>query len=361
MSLFRGLRRVNKTYPNNSSFISDNAALVASQTPPGFQSVINAPSSRPIAGTTEVIPGYNLPNNRFASTAEVNTTMRSGNNAEIRDIFGNVSDSQISGLTPIRRSDNLPDPVVKNRNERKRNVRNRHPRSKARTPAEVNDFLNSQPRLKNHLETLKSGGTLVLMGAGIVLTFAAVNLVQDIIQALNTTGGSYHYIGSSNGEEVSQCWLQYRSCGINVGDVPIELRCNSDPLSNDVEVLRAICNNYNAEQEKTVCRQSDPNADPASNQYVDISGMPVNHTLFCVEPYDMADLIGDLGLDWLLNEEGVAAKLKGSSKSIGEALLPLIIAIGIILFVVFIGFMIFKRVTAPTVQMQPPPQSMPAR
>ncbi|AAR28781.1 odv-e56 [Leucania separata nucleopolyhedrovirus] len=355
MSLFRGLRRVNKTYPNQSSFISDNINLVANQTPPGFQSVINAPSSRPIPGTNQVTPGYDLPNNRFVSTAEVNTTMRSGNSREVRDVFGNVSDSQIGGLDPIRRYDNLPDPSIRRQADVKDNIRDTHPKSRARTPEDVDDFLKSQPRLTNHLQTLKTGGTLVLIGAGVVLTFNAVSLVQDVMNALNTTGGSFHYRGSNNGDEIEQCWLQYRSCGVNIVDVPVNMRCATDPLLNDVEQLRAICHNYNYEAEKTVCRQSDPNADPTTPQYVDISELVVNHTLLCVEPYDMADLIGDLGLDWLLNEDGFAAKLKGSSKSIGEALLPLIIAIGVILFIVFIGFVIFKRITAPKIQMQAPP------
>lgn len=348
MSFFRGLRRLNRPFPDQNSFVLANANQLGNNVPSGFQNVLSAPSVRPIPNSNQYMPGYNTPNNDFVSTAQVNTALRNGDPSGIRNIFGNVNANQLNGVNNVRRLDNVPDPTINARNTRKNDIKNQHPGSRTNTPEGVDQFLNQQPRLRDNLLNRKTAG-VALVGAGVVLLFSANSLVQDIIAALNRTGGSFYYSGSNNGEDVQACWLQYRSCGVPATEVPDELKCTGqDPiLFGNTDALRQICFGYNREREGSVCRASDPNADPESPQYVDLSDMLVNDTLLCVEPYELGDLIGDLGLDWLLNEEGLVAKSKNSSKSIGEALMPLIIAIGVILFVVFIGFIIFKRLTAP--------------
>nr|UQV25549.1 occlusion-derived virus envelope protein ODV-E56 [Spodoptera litura nucleopolyhedrovirus] len=351
MSFFSNLRRVNKPYPNQISFAADNVTLAAS-TPNGFQHVFSAPSTRPIANSNSVTPGYNLSNNRFVSTAEINSALRNSDTNSIRGIFGNLNNTQLNGMTQMRRLDNVADPTIFNKRTRQQQVRNNFPDSATRTPEGIQNFMNNQPRLYNYLDNLKKAGHVGLYGFGIWLVFKAGSLISDVRDALNSTGGSFYVTGYQNGDSADRCFLMYRSCGVPAIDIPADAICTSDPLIQQQSTLQNLCNNYNQEAEGSVCRASDPNADPASLQYVDISDLIVNTTITCIEPYDLADLIGDLGLDWLLNENGLVGKSKNSSKSIGEALVPLFIAIGVILFIVFIGFMIYKRVTAPSVRIE---------
>lgn len=351
-SMFRGLRRTNKIYNNPNSFITDNANLVTnvpSNGPPGgFQNVLNSPSTVNL-GNNQYLPGYQLSNNNFAPSTTVNSAMRNNDVTSLKNIF-NVNDAQINNLGQLRRVDNIPDPKLHIANTKKLEIKQNYPDLNTNTPAGVQNALNKHPRLSNHLKNLT---VATLAGVGVVLVIKSVNLVQDIMDALNRTGGSYLHTGLDGGDNAQFCILRHRSCGIDPSTIDGEMLCPVDPFypdashdSNQLAHLNAICQGYNYEAEQSVCRASDPNADPNSYQYVDISELSVDRTISCMEPYDLADLIGDLGLDWLLDEGGLINQSSNSSQSISNSLLPIIMVIGIVLLIGVIGYVLFKRLTA---------------
>ncbi|AAM94993.1 occlusion derived viral protein-e56 [Helicoverpa armigera multiple nucleopolyhedrovirus] len=342
-NIFRPLRRVNKVYtPNNvNTFLTDNANVV-SNSPGGFQSVLNNPRTVNV-GNNNVLAGYNLGNNNFISTADMNSVMRNNDTSQIRRTFGNnVTDNDLTGLSRMRQSENIPDARFNSAELRKDSVKTSNPSTNTTTPEGVQNVLNNNPQLNRHLSNLKTAGYIGLTGVGVYLAFSAATLVQDIIEAINRTGGSYYVVGENGGEAATTCLLRHRTChNTHIGeDVNI---CTRDPLITDASQLNAICHGFDYEVEKTVCRASNPNADVATPQYVDISELLPHQTIMCIEPYNMGDLIGDLGLGGLLGEEGLVNKSSNKSQSISDSLLPVLLIIGVILIVVFIGYFMFKR------------------
>nr|QGX02251.1 pif-5 [Mamestra configurata nucleopolyhedrovirus A] len=342
-NIFRPLRRVNKVYtPNNAgTFLTDNVNVVGNS-PGGFTSVLNNPRTVDI-GNNNVLAGYNLGNNNFISTADMNSVMRNNDSSQIRRVFGNnVTDTDMTGLSRMRQSENIPDARFNSAQLRKDSVKTSNPSTNTTTPDGVQNVLNNNPNLNRHLTNLKTAGYAGLAGVGVYLVFSAATLVQDIIEAINRTGGSYYVVGENGGEAATTCLLTHRTChNTHIGD-DVNI-CNRDPLLTDANLLNAICRGFDYEVEKTVCRASNPNADVTTPQYVDISELQPHQTIMCIEPYNMGDLIGDLGLGGLLGEEGLVNKSSNKSKSMSESLLPALLIIGVILFVVFIGYLMFKR------------------
>nr|QXI73321.1 ODV-E56 [Bombyx mori nucleopolyhedrovirus] len=345
MSFFTNLRRVNKLYPNQASFLADNTRLLTS-TPAGFTNVLNAPSVRNL-GNNRYQPGYQLSNNRFVSTSDINRITRNNDIPNIRNVFQGISDPQINSLRQLRRMDNVPDFHYHTKQTRSNAVRQNFPETNVRTPEGVQNALQQNPRLHNHMRTLKVAGVGILLAGGGYLLFTAATLVQDIINAINRTGGSYYVQGRNAGENVESCLLLQRTCrqdrNLAQSDVNI---CSRDPLlANDSPLLTNMCQGFNYETEKTVCRGSNPAANPNSPQYVDISDLPAGQTIMCIEPYTFSDLVGDLGLDWLLGREGLVGKSSNSSDGIRNKIMPIIMMIGAVLFLGLILYFIYRYMT----------------
>ncbi|ANF29658.1 ORF_10 [Catopsilia pomona nucleopolyhedrovirus] len=342
MSFFTNLRRVNKVYPNSVDFVADNARLLTT-TPAGFTNVLRAPSVRNI-GNNRYVPGYNLSNNRFVSTADINRITRNNDVPNIRNTFTGISDNQIGSLRQLRRADNVPDVNYHTRRTRSNAIKQNFPETSVRTPDGVDRALQQNPRLHSRMIDMKRVGVGVALAGGGYLLFSAATLVQDIINVLNNTGGSYYVRGKDGGDNVDACLLLQRTCrqdpNLNRSEVTI---CEFDPLlPNDVASLQNICNGFNYETEKTVCRASDPSADPTTPQYVDISDLPPGQTLMCIEPYDFGDLIGDLNLDWLLGDEGLVNKSSNLSDSVSGKLMPIILLIAGIFVIGLIIYLIYR-------------------
>ncbi|AHD25495.1 pif5 [Choristoneura murinana nucleopolyhedrovirus] len=340
-TFFTNLRRVNKVYPNQASFVTDNTRLLTT-TPAGFTNVLSAPSTRNL-GNGRFEPGYNLSNNQFVSAGDINRITRGNDVPRIRNVFQGISDPQIGSLNQLRRADNVPDAGLHVKRTRSDAVKQNFPETNVRSADGVDRALQQNPRLNTYLQGVKTAGVGVLLAGGAYLTFSAATLVQDIIQALNNTGGSYYVRGADGGETADACLLLSRTCqrdpNMNTSDVVI---CDNDPLISDTAQLQAICSGFNYQQEQTVCRQSDPAADPDSPQFVDISDLLPGQTIMCIEPYNLGDLIGDLGLDHLLGEDGLVGKSSNSSDSLSNKLMPLIWLIGAVLFLGLIVYLIYR-------------------
>nr|ANS70905.1 oclussion derived viral envelope 56 protein [Lymantria dispar multiple nucleopolyhedrovirus] len=355
MSFFSSLRRVKKVYPNAQQFTVVDNLSVLNSTPNGFQNVFTAPSVRQI-GNNRFVPGYNLTNNRFVSTSDINRVMRNNDTGGIRNIFTNANNNQIDSLGQLRRVDNIPDAGLHAAFLRRQATKSNFPSTNTRTNAGVESALADNPRLHNRLSALKTAGVSLLIGGGVYLVFSAATLVQDIVAALNRVGGSYYVVGNNGGETSSVCLLMERTCQLpaDLNDVNV---CQFDPLlPDDPTALRNICNGFDYEREESVCRASDPYADPDSLQYVDISDLPAGHTLMCLEPYNLGDLIGDLGLDHLLGEEGLVVKSSNSGKQLSDKLWPLLLAIVGIGLVLLVLFFVFKRLWSSSSSSAPPQQ-----
>lgn len=248
----------------------------------------------------------------------------------------------------MRRADNIPDSALHALETKKNAVRNTFPETATRSREGVQNALNRNPRLATHLKNL---GYITLIGVGVYLIINVADLVSSIVEALNRTGGSWYYRGNNgadNFENIERCVLQFRSCGMNLDQIRGEL-CVLDPFdANRVDPVlsltdaRQLCNGYNMQREQTVCRASDANADTSSPQYYDISDFEVNHTIQCVEPYDLADLIADLGLDHLLGEDGLLGALSNSTTSFSNNFMTILFVVGGIVLLLFIGFVILK-------------------
>ncbi|QEI03417.1 ODV-E56 [Spodoptera cosmioides nucleopolyhedrovirus] len=359
--MYRALRNVNRTYPSNNPglFATQNASVI-NNSPPGFRNVLENPRTIDI-GNNQLRPGYNLPNNQMISTAEMNSIMRNNDSAGMRRVFGNnISNNDYNGLTQLRRADNVPDANMHSRQLRRDAVKNNNPSTRTRTEAGIENSLNQNPNLNNHLQGLKNAGAAVLLGAGAYLVFQYASLIQDIREALRRTGGSYHTTGISGGDELHTCLLMHRTClKPDLVDSNV-IVCQNDPLIADSSELNRICQGFDYEEEGTVCRASNPNAYEFSPQYVDISDLSVDQMIHCIEPYDFGDLIADLGLDGLLGENGLFTKSSNKSKSVSDSLLPAILMIGAIILIVVIGYFIFRSLgNRQTVRFQPMPMPMP--
>lgn len=352
MSFFNPLRKVNKVYSNTTQFTFDNLAVVNSA-PNGFKNVLNTTSVQNI-GNNRLIPGYYIGNNNFISAADMNRIMRNNDVTGIRNVFGNVTPNDLNGLNLLRRADNVPDAALHTSSLRRNAVKQNYPSTNTNTPNGVNNVLNQNPRLNTYLQNLKTAGTVALIGTGVYLAFSAANLIQDIIEALNRTGGSWYYQGRQGGDVIDACLLIHRTCKLP-DNLNSEDLCTIDPLITNTAELNSICQGFDYETEKTVCRASNPNADVNSYQYVDISDLAPGQTIDCIEPYNMGDLIGDLGLDGLLGEDGLITNSSNKSQSLSDSLLPFILMIGAIaLFIVFAYFIIKRLLNKQTVSVEAP-------
>nr|QBH66501.1 occlusion derived virus envelope protein 56 [Phthorimaea operculella granulovirus] len=344
MSFFSGLRRTNKVYPNPDSFLFDHTQLIRNQAPSGFS--LNNPLTVS-APNGQQIPGYNV-NGSFVSTANINYVLRNNDVVGMRQIFPTANNSQMNGLGGLRRADNIPDSTLHSLELRKREVKNAHPETAVRDRSGVERALAQNPRLADYL---RGAGYVTLVGVGVYLVINVADLVGSIVDALNRTGGSWYYRGNNGAtsfDQIEACILRYRSCGMPFSDIQNDVcvldpydPLNVDPLLKFDEAIR-LCEGYNYETEKSVCRASDPNADVTSLQYLDISGLSTNQTIQCVEPYDFGDLIGDLGLDWLLGDRGAITTSSNSITSVSDNFLTIVLAIGGLLIFIFFAFIVFK-------------------
>lgn len=295
-----------------------------------------------------VIPGYNI-DGTFVPTSNLNSILRNNDVINMRNVFPNLSNSQTTGLNNMRRLNNIPDATIHNVQIRKENVKRTHPDLSVRDREGVERALARNPRLTEHLKDL---GYITLTGVGVYLIINVADLVGSVMDALNRTGGSWYYRGRNAAdavEDIDGCVLRYRSCGVRFADIQNSV-CILDPLdSTNVDPLlgfqdaRSLCNGYNYEVERSVCRGSDTNADPNSPQYLDISTLPTNHTIQCLEPYDLGDLVADLGLDWLLGDEGVFTASSNSFRSVSDNFLIILVVIGGVVLLVFIGFVVLRN------------------
>nr|QKV50177.1 ORF16 protein [Plutella xylostella granulovirus] len=345
MSLFKGLRRTNKVYANGAGFITDHATFVRPNKINGFN--LSAPDVRPVATGFE--PGYVI-NDRFVPNARVNNVMRNNDVIGMREIFPNANSNQINGLGSYRRIDNIPDSTLHGLDIRKNNIKNSRPETRVRNRQGVEEALNKNPRLRDYLY---GAGAITLVGVGSYLVINVADLVGSIVDAINRTGGSYYYRGNNGAtsmDNIDSCILRYRSCGMPYADIADQLcvldpldPTNVDPILN-LEEAQQLCTGYNKDREKSVCRASDTTANPDSLQYLDISSLEANQTIQCVEPYDFGDLIGDLGLDWALGEDGLITASSNSFTSVSNNFSTILLVIGGVLLLAFIGFIIFKVV-----------------
>ncbi|UYE99061.1 MAG: odv-e56/pif-5 [Betabaculovirus sp.] len=345
-SFFSRLRRTNKVYPTANNFYIDYEMLIHNQTPSGFS--LNSPATITLPNGN-VVPGYNI-NGSFVSNANVNAVLRNNDVISMRNMFTGVTNTQMSGLTNLRRADNIPDSALHTLQTRKTNIKQTHPELSVRDRTGVENALVQNPRLRDYLT---GAGYVTLFGVGVYLIVNVADLVGSIVEALNRTGGSWYFRGNNGADNftnIQSCVLQYRTCGLSLSDIQ-PFVCVLDPLdATNVDPLmsfataRTFCNNYNAEIEQSVCRGSDTTADPQSLQYLDISSLDPNQTIQCIEPYDFADLIADLNLDWLLGDNGLIASSSNSFNSLSDNFFTILLVIGGILVLVFIGFIVFKIV-----------------
>ncbi|ACO53457.1 ODV-e56 [Euproctis pseudoconspersa nucleopolyhedrovirus] len=344
MNFFTSLRRVNKVYPNSNQFVNLDNINIINSSPSGFNNVFSAPTTV-YAGNGRYIPGYNIGNNQFVSASNVNRVMRNNDVSGIRNIFNNVNNNQLDAVTQLRRMDNIPDANLHSQTLRKNAVKQNYPETMTRTPDGIQNVLNQNPNLLNRLVTWKNAGIAVVLGTGVVIAWKSATLIQDIIDAINQTGGSYYIRGSAGGDQYESCLLLHRTCTHSHISNPIETTvCDFDPLLlNDTEAMNQICSGFNYDVEKTVCRASDPTADVNSPQYVDISDLATGQTIACIEPYDFGDLIGDLGLDGLLGDNGLINKSSNQISSASEKLIPLLFVIGGILILLVVGYFVLKK------------------
>ncbi|QBQ01565.1 odv-e56 [Hyphantria cunea granulovirus] len=344
MSFFRGLRRTNRVYNSPLEFTNDFTTLINPHTPNGF--LLNAPTTRPIAGNAQV-PGFMI-NNNFVPNAQINRLLRNNDVTGMRNLFNNLSNNQISGLSALRSADNIPDATLHSLQMRKESVRRAHPETAVRDAQGVDNALRQNPRLRSYLY---GAGAITLVGVGAYLVINVADLIESIVAAINRTGGSWYHRGNNGGnsfENIESCVLRWRSCGMPLQDIQEQL-CVLDPLDpNNVDPIlnlqqaQNLCAGYNREKEGTVCRASDTNAPPDSLRFLDISSLEANQTIECIEPYDLADLIADLGLDGLLGDNGLLTQSSNSSLSVSNNFFTIILVIGGVLLLVFIGFIVFR-------------------
>ncbi|AAP85649.1 odv-e56 [Adoxophyes orana granulovirus] len=343
-TFFTGLRRTNKIYPNTNAFIVDHGQLLTNRIPAGIN--LNNPTGLTISNGN-IVPGYNI-NGSFVSNAHVNSTLRNNNINDMRQMFPDMNNNQINGIGNLRRADNIPDSALHGLKTRKNNIKRSNPETRVRDRAGVEEALNRNPRLSDYL---KGAAGVTLFGVGVYLVVNISDLIGSIVDAINRTGGSWYYRGNNGGENfnnIESCVLRYRSCGVPF-DVFQDVACvldphdptKVDPLLNYQEAV-ALCAGYNYEREQSVCRASDTNADPESLQYLDISDLDPNQTIQCVEPYDFGDLIGDLGLEWLLGDNGVITNSSNSINSVLNNFVSIILVVGGVILLCLVGFVVFK-------------------
>lgn len=334
-NVFRRLRPSDRVFSTAANATSNASSLRG--TFPAFDNVFNHPSSTSLGGG-RYRPSFNSPGN--PSVNRINRAMRTNNAGDMRSIF-NATDANIDSVGALRRSQNVPDARISAVQTRQSALRDSHPSLNTRSRDGVERALNNNPRFRDYLV---GAGVITMTGVGVVLVLRGVDLINEIIEALNRTGGSHFHRGLDGGDRLESCVLRFRTCGIDPSEIPSEEVCQNflDPLIDDEVELRAICSGYNLEREGTVCRASDAAADVDSPQYVDLSDLAVDQTITCIEPYSLGDLIGDLGLDWLLGEDSALGKSSNKSSSASENLFNIILILGVIIVAGVLIYFIFR-------------------
>lgn len=343
-TFYRGLRRTNRVYNSPQSFLTDHANLLQNNVPSGFN-LLNNPTTRPGPNNT-TIPGYGN-NTNFTSNQTVNRVMRNNDLPAMRQIFPTANADQLTSLGNLRQIDNVPDATIHSLSTKKDAVRLSNPETATRTRAGVQNVLDRNPRLNQHLKTVGIAG---IAGASIYLIVNIADMVGSIVDAMNRTGGSWWYRGNNGAttfNNIDGCILRYRSCGMNIAEISEHL-CQDpadpnwkDPILTDNEAL-TLCQGYNLAAEETVCRASDPNAEVGSLGYYDPHELATNSLIQCVEPYDMADLIADLGLDNFLGDNGILTNSSGSIRSVSDNFFTILLIVGGVILILFVMYVVIK-------------------
>ncbi|AAQ96415.1 occlusion-derived virus envelope protein 56 [Neodiprion sertifer nucleopolyhedrovirus] len=333
--MFSGLRKTAKIYDNTADLLVDNTSLVVGKFS-NFDAVFSLPSAKSIS------KGYVIDYATFignVDTFSINKILRQADDVNIETLF-NATDTDIAGLNVLRKAANVPDNTIYVAEVKRINLKSLYPSLDVKTYDGIASGLNNNPKLYSYLKGL---GVATLAGGAVVLVLLGIDLVQDIIDALNRTGGSYFTYGEA--DNVESCYLRYRSCGVDQSSVDTTTYCQNflDPiLEDDVTALTAICDGYDIDTEISVCRQSDPYADPDSEQWVDVSELAENQTLSCVEPYTFSDLISDLGLDWLLGDDSILGNSFTSGSDSISSLSSYIGYIAIFAIIIIVGIVFIK-------------------
>lgn len=349
-SFYRGLRRTNRVYNAPSGFIADHTQLIKNNIPSGFNFLDN-PST--ISGPNNThIPGYGTNNTNFTSNSTVNRVMRNNDVTGMQQLFPSATPGQINSLGNLRQLDNIPDATLNSLSTKKSSVRANNPETATRTRSGVQGVLDRHPRLNQYLKT---AGIVGISGATIYLVVNIADMVGSIVEAMNRTGGSWWYQGNNGANSFSTiegCVLRSRSCGMALDDIKDHLCFDPhDPTWRDPyltsEQLATVCQNYNLAAEETVCRASDPYAEYGTRGYYDVSLLATNEIIQCVEPYDMADLIADLGLDHLLGDNGLLTNSSASSQSVSNNFLTILLIIGGVIVLLFVMYVVIKMLNRP--------------
>lgn len=349
-SFYRGLRRTNRVYNAPSNFIADHTQLIKNNIPSGFGFLDNPTT---ISGPNNThIPGYGTNANNFTSNSTVNRVMRNNDIPGMQQIFPSANTNQLQTLGNLRQLDNIPDATLNSLTTKKNAVRANNPETATRTRNGVQGVLDRHPRLNQYLKT---AGIVGISGATIYLVVNIADMVGSIVEAMNRTGGSWWYRGNNGAtsfDTIEACVLRSRSCGMPFADIE-EHVCSDphDPSWRDpyltAEQLTTVCQNYNLAVEGTVCRASDPYAPVDSLAYYDVSELGVSQIIQCVEPYDMADLIADLGLDNLLGDNGILTNSSASSQSVSDNFLTILLIVGGVIVLLFVMFVVIKILNRP--------------
>ncbi|AQQ80282.1 PIF-5 [Betabaculovirus altermyunipunctae] len=348
-NFYRGLRRTNRVYNSPSGFIADHASLIRNDIPSGFNLLQN-PTNVPTSNNM-YLPGYGDPTN-FTSNSTVNRVMRNNDVPAMKQMFPGATDSQINTLGNLRQIDNVPDATLNSLSTRQDAVRNNNPETATRSREGVQQALDKNPRLTQYLKT---AGVVGITGATIYLVVNVADMVGSIVDAMNRTGGSWWYRGNNGAnsfDTIEGCILRGRSCGMNFQQIA-EFVCVDphnpgwrDPILTDQELL-TVCEGHNTIAEQTVCRASDPYAPIDSRAYYDVSLLNTNEIIQCVEPYDLADLIGDLGLDGLLGDNGLLTNSSKGLNSLSDNFFTILIVVGGVVLLLFIMYVVIKSLNKP--------------
>ncbi|ABY47705.1 occlusion-derived virus envelope protein ODV-E56 [Helicoverpa armigera granulovirus] len=349
-SFYRGLRRTNRVYNAPSGFIADHTQLIKNNIPSGFNFLDNPTT---ISGPNNThIPGYGTNNTNFTSNSTVNRVMRNNDVTGMQQLFPSATPGQINSLGNLRQLDNIPDATINSLAVKKTSVRTNNPETATKTRNGVQGVLDKHPRLNQYLKT---AGIVGISGVSIYLIVNVADMVGSIVDAMNRTGGSWWYRGNNGAtsfDNIERCVLRARSCGMPFADISDHV-C-TDPHNPNwrdpyltAEQLTTVCQGYSLANEETVCRASDPYADFGTAAYYDVSELGTNEIIQCVEPYDMADLIADLGLDNLLGDNGILTNSSASSQSVSDNFITILLIVGGVIVLLFVMFIVIKMLNRP--------------
>jgi hypothetical protein len=337
--MFGGLRRVWHKYPTPGlpNWTAANIDNVRDTFPP-LTGYFSTPNVFSLSNGLDDIPTYII-NGRNFDVGQVNAALRNNDITKIREIF-NTAPLDLPQQINVLRGPRMPDPYVFNLKTRQVNINYARPELNTRSYAGVQSAMNSHPRL---LQYLKGLGVATLVGVGVMLVLRGIDVISDILEAMSRTGGSYLFDTDTN-NVLQGCILRFRSCGMDIQSIDQGLFCQGfdDPLITDIGDLTQMCVGYNYDVEQTVCRYSDPYADPESPQWLDISLLHPDQMIACVEPYTFGDLLEDLGLGSLLGPDSKMKNLSGKLSEGFKWILQIVIWVVIIIVVIVVIYMLIR-------------------